>query len=410
MAIATITLHATGKKVSAELKHNGLGAIYFRPHTNYKGEYGFDWVRDRFDPIPYEDIVGKNDFVLDIDDFVFSKQEHKYEFLLKEYKTFKHPIVNDDNYYVPYLTLLPNTEAKFVLHIEILKYINEYRFEYDNTLFELSKSDLTEKEAGRYQTEISVKCTNKFSENKYISIYGDDKLMGQIMVLANHIRKKIKVNCYYVSWGRFQTTRISENEFKSNLNKYLSQFYTEADIDFKEYNDFKNKDSLSAFFSEIDLKAKTDEDGEKDTLIKIDRETKENYIDSNHKKYDVLFKNLDKYTLEKEKCYKMFLLPLKGGNKEKKEKVHDQKIIKYIDGKVDKIGGKNLFLFKDFGLDTTPVHELLHCLGLLHTFDPNAKYVFERGKTDNLMDYSVITNTSSFWQWKKVNKEINNKI
>ena len=138
--------------------------------------------------------------------------------------------------------------------------------------------------------------------------------------------------------------------------------------------------------------------------------SKENYIDSNHKKYDVLFKNLDKYTLEKEKCYKMFLLPLKGGNKEKKEKVHDQKIIKYIDGKVDKIGGKNLFLFKDFDLDTTPVHELLHCLGLLHTFDPNAKYVFEKGKTDNLMDYSVITNTSSFWQWKKVNKEINNKI
>lgn len=421
MAIATITLHATGKKISAELKPNGLGVIHFRPHADYQGEFGFDWVRDEIDPIPYRDIMGEFEYDIQSDELVFRADEKKYKNLLEEYKSFKHPAINDgdDYYYIPYLTLLPNAEAKFTLHLNISRYINEYRFEYDDTLFELSKTDLSEKEAGNYQTDFSVKCVKEFSKNQYISIYGDDNLMGRIMVLANHIQKKIKVNCYYVSWGGYQTKPIAENEFKNNLTKYLSQFYTEADIEFKEYDDFKNKDRLLVFFSKINSKAKPDEtdekDGtdEKDTLIKADRDTKEIYIDISNDFFEELCEKLDKSTLENEKCYKIFLLPLLGGyEEEKKKKMENEKLkkIKYVNGAVEKIGGKNLCLFKDFDLDVTPIHELLHCLGLLHTFEIDAKYIFEKKKTDNLMDYSDIRFSSSFWQWKKVNKVINNKI
>ena len=44
MAVATIKLHQTGKSLSAELKPKGVGVIEFRPHDNYDGEFGFDWV------------------------------------------------------------------------------------------------------------------------------------------------------------------------------------------------------------------------------------------------------------------------------------------------------------------------------------------------------------------------------
>ncbi len=44
-------------------------------------------------------------------------------------------------------------------------------------------------------------------------------------------------------------------------------------------------------------------------------------------------------------------------------------------------------------------------------FPPNAKYTYENGKTDNLMDYSHgvgVERKSLFeWQWETINQKIN---
>jgi len=74
---------------------------------------------------------------------------------------------------------------------------------------------------------------------------------------------------------------------------------------------------------------------------------------------------------------------------------------------------KNFICFPAGYNKVTPVHELLHSLGLPHTFDGStsrSKYVYKDGHTDNIMDYSHhlrIDRASLFeWQWRALNVKI----
>ena len=65
-------------------------------------------------------------------------------------------------------------------------------------------------------------------------------------------------------------------------------------------------------------------------------------------------------------------------------------------------------------LDMLPVHEVLHSLGLAHTFDAfshNTWFSHRFCTTDNVMDYTqscrVVTTKSLFhWQWQVINKNM----
>ena len=87
-----------------------------------------------------------------------------------------------------------------------------------------------------------------------------------------------------------------------------------------------------------------------------------------------------------------------------------------LDGQAAGIGKSNgnksrsVIVFKDPAQSTTP-HELLHSMGLYHTFDNNGEYTFTIGQTDNIMDYSDIPDYSSppkdqictwRWQWDAI--------
>jgi Metallo-peptidase family M12B Reprolysin-like len=59
--------------------------------------------------------------------------------------------------------------------------------------------------------------------------------------------------------------------------------------------------------------------------------------------------------------------------------------------------------------DSTSPHELMHAMGLVHSFDNDGKYTYEITKTDNIMDYTHWINKNRFstsrWQWKILNSQ-----
>lgn len=61
----------------------------------------------------------------------------------------------------------------------------------------------------------------------------------------------------------------------------------------------------------------------------------------------------------------------------------------------------------------TTVHELLHAVGLPHSWEKGNKnsdingFIFEKFKTDNVMDYSKNRYSLWKWQWKKLQSNCN---
>lgn len=73
-------------------------------------------------------------------------------------------------------------------------------------------------------------------------------------------------------------------------------------------------------------------------------------------------------------------------------------------------GAKAVVVFQNRDNYTTMIHEILHAVGLYHTFDNNAKHTFKLYGTDNIMDYTHHKGKNRFtttcWQWKVLRKNI----
>ena len=92
---------------------------------------------------------------------------------------------------------------------------------------------------------------------------------------------------------------------------------------------------------------------------------------------------------------KIFFFGDTGGTKRRSTGV-----VKKIAGNAKGFNTSSAVIFGD-KRDTTATHELLHCLGLEHSFD-NKDYSFEKKKTQNIMDYSIKRNHLWVWQIKQL--------
>lgn len=336
---------------------------------------------------------------------------------------------NNSPYYIPMMTIQEGTPAELQIYVQVYDPAPEkiyFTFDNPNAINEGYMSvDITEikglqSNKNDYTTyKIKIECKKAFSKCLFLEAWAVPKtpqpyvevingrlvvkpiqgvpitfpqLCGAVKILPNDVshQRKIKVVFFNIKTmlnGKDKIegldglkNRPSINDAESALKKHLCQAYVNPDI-------------VVENIDLIDQITNITDSGYTNCCIPDPNNINE-YLIANSKNGVIEDFLATKVNPKYNDCFKIFFIPDKH-----------QLLNGFSSGRKDKF----TICFYD-AMRETPAHELLHALGLPHTFDGStsrAKYVYEDGMTDNLMDYSHlvgINRQSLFhWQWKAIN-------
>ncbi len=429
------------KKVEcSNAEYIALAMVYFRPMGNWNGEYGFDWMREKdnnfFNEQNYESIItggykdGKEDLTAQE---AYEKLKLEYEVIPIKRKTLPNETkYAPAEYFVPYLTLFskefvttklalakkkPCFEAELDILLDIETDLDQLKFEYDKTLFELSLTVLDKKNKTNglqpISTKIKITCLKDLNTNKEICIYAYPKgsmaktaserllarkLAGKIMVLKNDetVRKEEKIVLVNVKTSldpfSFEKRKFKDRE-KNNLYNMIHQALvipvieeSSTVLDLSNVTEFKPG---GIYIDEKNQLKKI-----KQSVIKTQQMLqliKNLYLDD---KRNEIYKTENYFTI-----FNTLLIP------------------DYITTKgfVEDVGIRNVIIFENRN-ETTLSHEIIHGLGIYHTHKDykiipysNQKFTFKEESTTNILSYAGTRISSWKWQWQIINSNINNK-
>ena len=395
--------------------------VQFRTSKSYSGEFGFDWVRfadsERTGDIEenrYDKIIGSckgegNNFKQKTNKYYKFLSKYKQQYIIpwkkKEAEAAKAATLTtgtDDGkkstdylYVVPVMTLRQGNSADLVLNIDVNEKAKSFKYEYDTEFFSLNKTTVKICDKGSYKGEngdtLRITCKKEFSEDKEICLYAYDgqenkSLAGKLIVKANDDKHRYALNVVMV---RVKTCIKDDNisyppecsSHKIILENYFAQCYIDANIKECEL-DLTTQERRTAFL------AYTEGGYLKGTELP-----------TRVFKYLAKTFNGDKLTSKYKEYHKIFFL---------NEKNEDESLY----GQARKIRSKEVVVLAPGLHDTTCVHELYHALGLYHSFSSLNLHTFEMNKTDNIMDYSDVSDKPipvvATWQfqWDILHKKL----
>ncbi len=401
--------------------------VNFRPKKDWKGEFGFDWIREGdtklFNDNRFTDVVAyqytDTSYTTKVAgntshnkyDGSFKPDINMYNELVRQYKPFTIPwrTVKDKKsgkeiateYYTPWMSIIKDQEVSITFFAEIKDEADYLEFsKSDYFTFNPNKIPIKgQKKIALNKYEIKIKCTKEFSSDQVIELKAFkqdnsvqiESLVGRISVWANNKAKHKEKKVVFV---QVQTPEINGKSRKPNvkdekdrINQYLAQAY----IKLADTSDIVDLDLSS----------------EKDFNDFITT----NQIDSNKKNggkslNDYLKNKLEKaYPKKYDKHFKAFYFEENGYHPSGG----------FISG-YSAHGADYVVLFKSKD-NQTAAHEFLHSMNLPHTFtnkdsSTNALFTYEYRKTDNLLDYSHHGGNNNkrcslfYWQWKIANSSI----
>lgn len=357
---------------TAELKC----VIYFDLHVSaYKGEFGFDWMRENWLNAP-------NDCVQGFDD------------LKKIYTPFAMDITDGDgkaygDYYVPWLTMFPKHKEKIGTDVQLIvnmpfDYLandiddtQEIKFESSNVNLRVEPSSFTV--ADLYNPKlVTIHCDGDLTADTTIEAKSPNGVVGKLNVAKNSHHKDLTINIPVVK--AYLTDHAPANE--ALIDAEIAKAKQLQGIE-----DFLNKNSLNQALVQVKFEYK---DGNpydwafSKRSLKVASEGKNprnGEDDYDYAQFKGMITDEAKMEVDSGKILNFFhhQFKLRG------EKVINEKnIILYITSLTTNDAGgssyavplynKHCIIFKN-NLDhiASYAHEISHTLGLLHTF-PETKY------------------------------------
>ncbi|MCD8411113.1 PAAR-like protein [Tenacibaculum finnmarkense] len=413
--------------------------VDFRPSKNYDGEYGFDYMRNKKvkdDKRTYKDILGTNR----------AKVGGKWIYKFKKYTTdTKYNSLKDDHYktitfpwhkntkgkeieYIQsWLTIYPKEPQKLSLQIDTLeKNTQDLTLEYDKALFKLNTDIVPAQSKGtkRLKDHLTIECLKEFDKPKTIKVILGSTQFGQLNILPNAKVKRKKAQVVFVkvttelTKGKPKTgntTNKTGKPEKEMLERYLKQAYIKLDLAEEDF-DLTLPDPTTKKLKYLDFNKNY-------TLVDktTDPANPENILNKNNNTLgsDSLAEYMENiYNIEMPKYkdyYKIFFFGDRGGrkiytitkNSAGKRVRKDTGEIKGLAGHARDFNSLSAIMYKG-KRKATVTHELLHAMGLKHSFDDSADYGYKLKKTENIMDYSKTRKNTWLWQWKKLwtNKDL----
>jgi type VI secretion system secreted protein VgrG len=451
----------TAKEVTASATDSiALAVVYFRPLDTWKGEFGFDWLREKDNGLSkepdYQSIIeggykdGKDD-LNKIQAYAQLKVEYENITIARKVPT----ATSITEYFVPYLTLFskefvdtmpanttlkPKYEAelKILLDIEVEE-LDQLKFDYDDTLFEIDCPVLAQKTktsglVDRRDT-IKIKCLKDLDSDKEITIYAypkdsvtadanntpsqgihQRKLAGKIIVLKNDASARKE--------EKFVLVRVNVNTQKGDV---IGSF---SPAEHQNLYNSLHQAMIVPTVEETTLDLSCSPDFETGGKHLTGTNIKLSYPNSN----GIEVKNINLYTdcktaFENVKDASGVLINAKYNGFFTIFKFGINSNQYFALGAVQEIATHNVMMFTplDGGDDCTLNHETLHGLGLCHTHRDTRplhrkgyKYIYPnagasllqpirnpRDSTDNVMCYRDVAYTTWHWQWKIINTNIN---
>ena len=417
----------SGNRANTAEKLEKLGKCYvlFRPHSAWKGEYGFDWIRfkqykdstvngEKGNDFDTKNILGiysstcnktgcdyrtqcqlsgKN-VCIDINSWssTFSKDvnnnETQYKNLCGKFTVKQIKGWDDITYFdTPIMTILSSEKSvKIKLKVVIKDApIDGLFWDYDKKIFKLDfPQSIDTKKEGVQDIEFNLTCNQSFATNQTIAVYCDKektKLCGSLKILANYESFQRKIDAILVKVKLDIGNGSSTGNFNGGLSE-VTNILKQAYVTLNDNSDAVKLLNIPNFNQNYIL-----DDGE--LSVKLDGNLL-TYLNG-------IVNGLDnKYT----NYFKVYAIA---------EKCNAGKTLGF-----SVPGTDSCVVFSGHNNSTVP-HELLHSLKLPHTFvakdtDSNAKYTYEALITDNLMDYSHWNNlqriSTFYWQWQIMNDKI----
>ncbi len=387
--------------------------VLFRPDPAWKGEYGFDWLRENdtglSGDVHYKNIVGSYGSVYATESAaVFTKSDAKYMSLRNgSYGPFNVSWKIDAagktySYPTPALSLFPKDqcsgnskkfEAKVKLKIEVVgKEPEMLRFDYNSEFLELDKKEVSPKSVGKHEMMLTIKSIKESDKDLEIAVYPykdeKDSLSGKLIILKNDKANRYKAKVVFV-------------KVASRINAVAKKGGTTGEKAFLERYLFQGLISID--LKEEDLNLVGDASFNTNWVINQDPATKavNTYAADDTTIHSFLEGKLSALKPEYSNHFKVFFFDESGGYFSGGNYIG-------LNGGAKSIPSKSVVLYNSHNTSTT-THEILHAMGLQHTFDNNGQYTYKIGETENIMDYSHQPSygsksriTTWKWQWDKL--------